>query len=51
MKGGYVCLGFELISVIINDSNQLSKFWMSCLSINQKRMHDYKTFKKWHAFI
>jgi hypothetical protein len=34
MKGGYVCLNFQLINVIINDSNQMNKFWMSCSSIN-----------------
>jgi hypothetical protein len=26
MKGGYVCLGFQLINVIMNDSNPLNKF-------------------------
>jgi hypothetical protein len=41
MKGGYVCLGFQLIGAIINDSNQLNKIWMSCSSINKKGMHDY----------
>jgi len=25
MKGGYVCLDFQPISVIVNDSNQLKK--------------------------
>jgi hypothetical protein len=34
MKGGYVCLGLQPISVIMNDSNQLKKFWMSYSSIN-----------------
>jgi hypothetical protein len=38
MKGGYVCLSFQRINVIMNDSNQLNKFWMSCSSINQKGM-------------
>jgi hypothetical protein len=47
MKGGYVCLSFQPISVIMNDLNRLNKFWMSCLSINQKGMQDYKTFPKW----
>jgi len=28
MKGGYVCLGFQPINVIMNDLNQLNKFWM-----------------------
>jgi hypothetical protein len=41
MKGGYVCLGFQPISVIMNDSNQLNKFWMSYSSINQKGMQYY----------
>jgi len=27
---------FTPINVIINESNQLNKFWMSCSSINQK---------------
>jgi hypothetical protein len=51
MKGGYVCLGFQPINVIMNDSNQLNAFWMSCLSINQKEMHDYLDILKWHIFI
>jgi hypothetical protein len=38
MKGGYVCLIFQPINVIMNDSDQLNKFLMSCSSINQKRM-------------
>jgi hypothetical protein len=38
MIGGYVCLCLQLISVIINDPNQLNKFWMPCSSINQKGM-------------
>jgi hypothetical protein len=29
MKGGYVCLGFQLISVIMDDLNQFNKFLMS----------------------
>jgi hypothetical protein len=41
MKVGYVCLGFQPISVIMNDSNQLNKFWMSYSSINQKGMQYY----------
>jgi len=41
MKGGYVCLGFQSINVIMSDSNQLNKFWMIFSSINQKRIHDY----------
>jgi hypothetical protein len=44
MKGGYVCLGCQPINVIMNDSNQLNYFLMSCSSINQKGMHDYMTF-------
>jgi hypothetical protein len=51
MKGGYVCLGFQPISVIVNDFNQLNKFWMSYSTINQKGMHDYLDIKKWHTFI
>jgi hypothetical protein len=38
MKGGYVCLGFQLINVITNDSNQLNKLRMFYSSINQKGM-------------
>jgi hypothetical protein len=41
MKGGNICLCFQLINVIMNDSNQLNKFWMSCSNINQKGMQDY----------
>jgi hypothetical protein len=26
MKGGYVCLSFQSISVLMNDLNQLNKF-------------------------
>jgi hypothetical protein len=36
MKGGYAGLGFQRINFIVNDSNQLNKFWISCSSINQK---------------
>jgi hypothetical protein len=46
MKGGYnACLGFQPINVIMNDSNQLNKFWMSCSPINQKGMQDTSTFQ------
>jgi hypothetical protein len=38
MKVGYLCLGFQPINVIMNDSNQLNKLWMFCSSINQKGM-------------
>jgi hypothetical protein len=38
MKGGYVYLCFQPISVIMDNSNQLNKFWMSYSSINQKGM-------------
>jgi hypothetical protein len=41
MKGGYECLGFQPIDVIMNDSNQLNKFLMSYSNINQKGMYDY----------
>jgi hypothetical protein len=41
MKGGYVYLSFQPINVIMNDSNQLNKFWMSYSNINQKGMQDY----------
>jgi len=51
MKGGSACLKFQLISAIMNYSNQLNKFWMSNSSINQKGMQDYKMFPKWHTFI
>jgi hypothetical protein len=36
MKGGYAYFGFQPINFMMNDSNQLNKFWMSCSSINQK---------------
>jgi len=35
MKGGYVFQGFQPISVIMNDSNQLNKVWMSYSSIKK----------------
>jgi hypothetical protein len=38
MKGGYVYLIFQPISVIMNDSNQVNKFGLSCSSINKKGM-------------
>jgi hypothetical protein len=41
MKKGYEYLSFQLINVIMNDSNQLNKVLMSCSSINQKGMQDY----------
>jgi hypothetical protein len=44
-------LSFQPISVILNDSNQLNKFWMSYSNINQKGMQENKTFLKWHFFI
>jgi len=37
MKWGFVCLGFQPTNVIMNNSNQLNKFWMSCSNINPKR--------------
>jgi hypothetical protein len=40
MKGGYACLSFQLINVIMIESNQLNQFWMSYSNINQKRMQD-----------
>ncbi len=51
MKRGYVCLVFQPLSVVMHDSNQLNKFWMSCSSINQKRLQEYKTILEWHSFI
>jgi hypothetical protein len=51
MKGGYVCLGFQPMNVIMNNSNQLNMFWMFCSSINQKGMEDYFNILKWHTFI
>jgi len=51
MKGGYVCLSFQSISVIMNDSNQLKIFWMSFSSLNQKGMKDYIDILEWHTFI
>jgi hypothetical protein len=50
MKAWYVCLGFQPINVIINDSNQLNKLWMFCSSINQKGMEDYFDILEWHTF-
>jgi hypothetical protein len=47
MKEGYVCLGFQSINVIVNDSNQLNKIWMSCSSINQKGMQNYLNILEW----
>jgi hypothetical protein len=41
MKGGDVCSSFQLISIIMNDSNQLNKIWISCSCITQKGMQDY----------
>jgi hypothetical protein len=46
MKGGYVCLGFQSISVIMNDSNELNKFRISCSSINKKGMQNYLNILK-----
>jgi hypothetical protein len=46
MKEGYVCLRFQSINVIMNDSNQLNKFWMVSSSINQKGTHDYLNIPK-----
>jgi hypothetical protein len=51
MKAGYVCLGFQLISVIMNDSNHLNKFRISNSNINQKGMQDYLDILEWHTFI
>jgi hypothetical protein len=51
MKRGYVCVNFQLINVIMNDSNQLNKFWMSCSNINKKGMQDYLNISEWHIFI
>ncbi len=50
-KGGYVCLSFQPINIIMNDLNQLNCFWISCSSINQKRIHDYFDIPKWHNSI
>jgi hypothetical protein len=51
MKGGYVCLSFQPINVIMNYSNQLNNFWMFYSDINQKGMQDYLDIPKWHTFI
>jgi hypothetical protein len=51
MKGGCVCLNFQPISVIMNDSNQLNKFRMSFSSLHQKGMQDYIDILEWHTFI
>ncbi len=51
MKGGYVCVCFQPINVIINDSNQLNIFWMSYSSIDQKRMQENFDIPEWHIFI
>ncbi len=50
MKGGYVYLSFQPINFIMNDSNQLNKFWMFYSSINQKGMRDHFDIPKWHSF-
>jgi hypothetical protein len=50
MKGGCVYLSFQPINVIMNGWNQLNKFSMSCLSINQKGMQDNLNNPKWHTF-
>jgi hypothetical protein len=51
MKEEYVCLGFQPINVIMNESNQLNNFSMSCSNINQKGMQNYFDISKWHTFI
>jgi hypothetical protein len=51
MKGGYLCLDFQPINVIMNHSNQLNKFWMLLSNINQKGMQEYLDILKWHTFI
>jgi hypothetical protein len=51
MKEGYVCLGFQLIYVIMNNSNQLNKFCMFYSNINQKGMYYYLDILEWHTFI
>jgi hypothetical protein len=38
IKERYVCLSFQPINVIMNDSSQLNKFWISCSNINKKGM-------------
>ncbi len=41
MKRGYVCLSFQPISGIMNYSNQLNFFLMSCSSIKKNvGLHD-----------
>jgi hypothetical protein len=51
MKEGYVCLGFQLIYVIMNNSNQLNKFCMFYSNINKKGMYYYLDILEWHTFI
>jgi hypothetical protein len=46
MKEEYVCLGFQPINVIMNESNQLNNFSMSCSNINQKGMQNYFDISK-----
>jgi hypothetical protein len=46
-----IYIGVQPINVIMNDSNQLNKFWMSCSSINQKQMEDSLNIPEWHTFI
>jgi uncharacterized protein YcgL (UPF0745 family) len=51
MNKKYICLGFQLINVIMNNLNQLNKICMFYSSINQKGMQDYANVPKWHTFI
>jgi hypothetical protein len=44
MKKGFVCISFQPINVIMNDSNQLNEFWMSCSSIIKKECKTIWTF-------
>jgi hypothetical protein len=46
IKRGYLCLSFQLINVLMNDSNQLNKFWMFCPSITKKECMITKHFHK-----
>jgi len=45
MKGGYVCLGFQPINVIMNDSNQLKVMFKYKLKRNAGLFkHSRKTY-------
>jgi hypothetical protein len=48
---GDMYLGFQPLSVIMHDSNQLNKFWMSFSNIKSIKMQEYKIILEWHSFF